>query len=87
MSNSRTNKKIQTQLTKLCRQCTLKVEMGKCPYANRYECTFCNLEVARIVLKDYSEYDLSSIPVSSYIRGLQAHKFSGELQKTRVVQI
>lgn len=87
MKNQRTNKKLQNQLVRQCKKCTLKEEMGKCPYSNKYECTLCNVIVAETVLKDYSECDLMSIPVNFFIRGLQAHKYSGELQKTRVIQI
>lgn len=83
----RTHKKLQNTLTKLCKRCDAKIEMGGCPFANKHECPFCNIEVAETVLKDYSESDLLRIPVHFFIRGLQAHKFSGELQKIRVVQI
>lgn len=87
MKNKATNKKLQNKITKQCKNCEVKKEMGRCPYANRLECTDCNIIIAETVLSNYSSYDLLHIPINSIIKGIQAHKYTGELRQTKVVTI
>ena len=53
MKNKATNKKLQNKITKQCKNCEVKKEMGRCPYANRLECTDCNIIIAETVLSNY----------------------------------
>lgn len=86
ITHKRANRKIQNQLKKLCKQCPTK-EMGGCPYTHKHECPDCNVVITIEVLNNYTEHDLMSIPVSALINGLHAHRLSGELRKTTLVQI
>lgn len=87
MKNQATNKKIQAKLTRLCKTCELKKERGECPFSNKLECTDCNLIITEMVLNNYSSWDLQGIPINAIVKGLQAHKFTGELRQTKVVRI
>ncbi|GAY29921.1 hypothetical protein, partial [Prevotella sp. MGM2] len=53
--------------------------------SNKYECTDCNLVVTEMVLENYSNLDLLSIPINAIIKGVQAHNYSGQLRQTKVV--
>lgn len=85
MKNQATNKKLQSKLSRLCKNCDLKKDMGYCPFSNKYECTDCNLVVAEMVLENYSNLDLLNIPINAIIKGVQAHNYSGQLRQTKVV--
>lgn len=79
MNNKTANKKLQSQLRKLCKDCEIKnYYAGKCPCANKLECDDYNLCIAKTVLTQYPSSDLRQIPASAYSNGLLAHQYVGE---------
>lgn len=78
MTNQTANKKLQSKLEKLCKNCETKKSLGRCPYSNKLECTECNLLIATTVLTQYSTTNLMRVPASAYIKGLLAHNYVGE---------
>ena len=77
--NQNINKKLQSQLNKLCKDCELKNRAGKCPYSNKSECDDYNLLITKTVLTQYPSSDLMKIPASAYANGLLAHEYVGSL--------
>ena len=76
--NQNINKKLQSQLNKLCKDCSLKNRADKCPYSNKSECDDYNLLITKTVLTQYPSLDLMKIPASAYANGLMAHEYVGE---------
>lgn len=72
------SKKMQSKLTKLCKDCELRKTRG-CPYSNKIECGEYTFLIATTVLTQCERAALTTIPAGAYIRGLQAHRYVGEV--------
>lgn len=78
MINPTVSKKMQSKLTKLCKDCDIR-KTGECPFSNKLECDKYTFLIATTVLTQCETAVLTTIPAGAYIRGLQAHKYVGEV--------
>lgn len=74
------------RLKECCKECPFTSNNRPCKKA-KTNCCFYNLTIAEFVVTTYSEKALEKIPVESFVRGLHAHQYTGELRQTKVVQV
>ena len=74
------------RLKQCCKECPFTSTNRPCSKA-KTNCCFYNMTIAEFVVTTYSERVLVNIPVESFVRGLHAHQYTGEIRQTKVVQI
>lgn len=77
---------LKIRLKECCDECP-------CPKTNRLckksktDCTFYNLTIAEFVVTTYPDNALRQIPVESFVRGIKANGYTGEIKQTKVVRV
>lgn len=82
------HERLNNELKALCRTCDLRnTQSAQCKKC-KTDCVFYNCKIAEYVLSEYSKVVIKkNIPIEHIIRGVDAHGYSGELRKTRVVTV
>lgn len=74
------------RLKECCKECPFTTSNRPCKKA-KTNCCFYNITIAEYVITTYSEKVLEKIPVESFVRGLRAHRYTGEIRQTTEIQI
>lgn len=74
------------RLKECCKECPFPSNNRACRKA-KTNCCFYNMTIAEFVVTTYSEKVLEKIPVESFVRGLRAHRYTGEIRQTTEIQI
>lgn len=77
---------LSIQLKACCKKCPMPNGQRVCRKAKTH-CCFYNRTIAKYVLARYPVFALLEIPVDSFVRGLRAHDYSGELRQVIKVKI
>lgn len=77
---------LKAKLKACCEECPFKASNKACK-KSKVDCCFYNLTIAEFVNTTYPTNALNQIPVESFIRGLHAHGYSGEVRQTSVIRI
>lgn len=82
------HERLRNELDALCRTCDLrKTQSAQCKKC-KTDCVFYNCKIAEYVLAEHSKRVIKqAIPIEHILRGIDAHGYSGELRKTKIVTI
>ena len=74
------------RLKECCKECPFTTSNRPCKKA-KTNCCFYNMTIAEHVVTTYSEKVLEKIPVESFVRGLRAHRYTGEIRQITEIQV
>lgn len=77
---------LKLRLKECCNECVFKPTNRPCK-KSKTDCCFYNITIAEFVLTTYPESALRQIPVESYVRGIRAHSYTGEIKQIKVTRV
>lgn len=73
--------KMSERFRSCCTTCPFDKSKRPCK-KEKTDCVLYNIEVAKYVLKHFPAIALTKIPAEHFVRGIQAHGYTGELYHT-----
>lgn len=77
---------LKLKLKACCDECPFKSTNRACK-KSKIDCSFYNLTIAEFVNTTYPSMALTRIPVESFVRGIRAHGYTGEVRQTKITVI